>query len=84
MHKKLVMGNQAFAYAALAAGVRVVAGYPARRRRNLSRQLPNSRPKVVPRVSTSSGRPTKKPRSRCWQVHRMQERAAFLPANKLD
>lgn len=28
MHKKLVMGNQAFAYAALAAGVRVVAGYP--------------------------------------------------------
>ena len=28
MHKKLVMGNQAFAYAALEAGVRVVAGYP--------------------------------------------------------
>ena len=28
MHKKLVMGNQAFAYAALSAGVRVAAGYP--------------------------------------------------------
>ena len=28
MSKKLLMGNEAFAHAALEAGVRVVAGYP--------------------------------------------------------
>lgn len=83
MAKEFLTGNEAFAHAALEAGVRVCAGYPGTPSSEVietvaKEHAAGSRPKAF----MLSGPRTKRRLWNCWQVRPILARAHCIPANR--
>nr|WP_270296508.1 hypothetical protein [Eggerthella sinensis] len=76
------MGNEAFAHAALEAGVRVVAGYPGTPSSELIETVAKLHGEGARAASMWSGPRTRRARSSCWPARRTRARVACSPASR--